>query len=841
MQNPELESRQNSFPAEDFSVDVPQLLKLGLVGMLTAGTLAIAAARGEAAALTNWRYDPAARQLEVTVKEGVTPRYFLMAQPARIVLDLPDTEVGEVSVKETYAGAIRQVRVSQFQPGLTRIVMELSTDAVFAPGQVKLEKANKSTWVLRPLIANAPTAEIVRMPPIQTPGQTISRPEGAKAPAPVSALPPPPEIDLPSSFPPVQSKRSTAVVTVPLVKAAAQVEVVQPDSLQPISPEGSDVSPMNNNLMEGDVSLPAVASRSRPSSSTQSSNSGLATASLPPQAIAQVSPTEKTTPLPPSTTQSAADLLVDLTKAVKLEVPPPVSLPASGSSVVMPASSSVTRNLPAPIQTQPLQIPAIAPVNLSTAMEVSKFGEAIEIPSTLRVATNLPVQVTVPAINASPPTQLAAVPPTITFSAPPQTAMPPLNPPIAAPVVVPMQPPSSVMQPTMPRVQPQLPTLQPAALPILQPPSSSVMQSVAPIQLQQPQLQPLQLQQPKMQQPVRAMQPPISSVMQSGPPMLTLPSAVSQPPISSVMQTSVMQTSVMPMPAVSPVSSAPAIAFGVAQPTLSLPQATFSEGAGQSAMVSVPPLQTASPQPQTSAVSVPPLQPMSIPTSATVTPVQMAPIVTSASAATASSTIEFGKSLPIAGATALNTTPAMTNYSATMAPSVTSPLATSMMYQSSVPGLILPTGTMLVLSYPGTVNLSLNAGTPRQEVLILQTEVRDSLGNVVFPRGSYVTGQFDTSREGSRFMAMAISQSDRAIPFAAESDPINGNREVSGSSLAVYSGAGALAGGLVSRFSGLGVLLGGAAGAATNLFTSPKPATIQPGQIIQVRMTREVR
>ena len=840
MQNPEFKSRQNSFPAEDFSVDVPQLLKLGLVGMLTAGTLAIAAARGEAAALTNWRYDPAARQLEVTVKEGVTPRYFLMAQPARIVLDLPDTEVGEVSVKETYAGAIRQVRVSQFQPGLTRIVMELSPDAVFAQGQVKLEKANKSTWVLRPLIANAPTAEIGRMPPIQTPSQTISRPEGAKAPAPVSALPPPPEIDLPSSFPPVQPKRSTAVVTVPLVKAAAQVEVVQPASLQPMSPEGSDVSPMNNNLMEGDVSLPAVASRSRPSSSTQSSNSGLATASLPSQAIAQVSPTEKTTPLPPSTTQSAADLLVDLTKAVKLEVPPPVSLPASGSSVVMPASSSVTRKLPAPIQTQPLQIPAIAPVNLSTAMEVSKFGEAIEIPSTLRVATNLPVQVTVPAINASPPTQLAAVPPTITFSAPPQTAMPPLNPPIAAPVVVPMQPPSSVMQ-TMPRVQPQLPTLQPAALPILQPPSSSVMQSVAPIQLQQPQLQPLQLQQPKMQQPVRAMQPPISSVMQSGPPMVTLPSAVSQPPISSVMQTSVMQTSVMPMPAVSPVSSAPAIAFGVAQPTLSLPQATFSEGAGQSAMVSVPPLQTASPQPQTSAVSVPPLQPMSIPTSATVTPVQMAPIVTSASAATASSTIEFGKSLPIAGATALNTTPAMTNYSATMAPSVTSPLATSMMYQSSVPGLILPTGTMLVLSYPGTVNLSLNAGTPRQEVLILQTEVRDSLGNVVFPRGSYVTGQFDTSREGSRFMAMAISQRDRAIPFAAESDPINGNREVSGSSLAVYSGAGALAGGLVSRFSGLGVLLGGAAGAATNLFTSPKPATIQPGQIIQVRMTREVR
>jgi len=841
MQNPEFESRQNSFPAEDCSVDAPQLLRLGLIGLLTAGTLAIAAARVQAAALMNWRYDPAARQLEVTVKEGVTPRYFLMAQPARIVLDLPDTEVGEVSVKETYSGAIRQVRVSQFQPGLTRIVMELSADAVFAPGQVKLEKANKSTWVLRPLIANAPPVAAAEMPPIQTSSRANLSREAVKAPAPVSALPPPPspEIDLPSSFPPVQSKPSTAVVTVPPTATSVQVDAIQPAIAQPaLPPEGSDISPMNNNLMEGDVSLPPIASRS-----SQSSNSGLA--SLPTQAIpvgslgesfanvsriAQVSPTEQTTPLPPSTAQSAADLLVDLTKAIKLEVPPPISLPAS-ASVGMPASGyKINRNLPVPIQTQPLQVPAIAPMTSPTGVEASKFGDAIEIPSTLRVATNLPVQVTVPAITASTPTQLAAVPPVITFSAPPQTAMPPLNLPVlSAPVVVPVQPPSSVMQPTIPRVQPQLPTLQPAALPILQPPSS-VMQSVAPIQLQPPQLQQPKIQQPQLEQPVRVMQPPISSVMQSGPPMVTLPSAVSQPPISSVMQ----------MPAVSPMSSAPAIASSTTQP-ISLPQPTFPEGVGQSAMVSVPPLQTTAPASQAPVVSVPPLQPMSLP-SATVTPVQMAPTVTSGSASTAPATIEFGKSLPISGATALNTAPAtLPNYSSTMAPSVTSPLATSMMYQSSVPGLILPTGTMLVLSYPGSVDLSLTAGTPRQEVLILQTEVRDSMGNVVFPRGSYVTGQFDTNRQGSRFIAMVISQSDRAIPFAAESDPINGNREISGSSLAVYSGAGALAGGLVSRFSGLGVLLGGAAGAATNLFTSPKPATIQPGQIIQVRMTREVR
>ncbi len=853
MQNPEFQSRQNSFAAENCSVEAPQLLRLGLIGMLTAGTLAIAAARVQAAALANWRYDPTARQLEVTVKEGVTPRYFLMAQPARIVLDLPNTEVGEVSVKETYSGAIRQVRVSQFQPGLTRIVMELSADAVFAPGQVKLEKTNSSTWVLHPLIANAPPVAAAKTSPSQTSSRATLPRDVAKAPEPVSALPPPPspEIDLPSSFPPVQSKPSTAVVTVPPTATSVQVDAVQPAIAQPaVPPEGSDISPMTNNLMEGDVSLPPVA---RSSQSSQSSNSGLA--SLPTQAIpvgspaesfanvsriAQVSPTEQTTPLPPSTSQSAADLLVDLTQAVKLDVPPPVSLPAA-AAVGMPASGyEVNRNLPVPIQ-PPLQIPAIAPVPASAAVEASKLG-AIEIPSTLRISGNRPVEVTVPAITAPTPTELAAVP-AIAVSAPPQTAMPPLSVPLlSAPIVVPKQPPSSAMQPPTTTVQPQLPTLQPSPLPILQP-SASARQSSAPIQLQSPQLQ-----SPQLQSPVRVMQPPISSVMQSGPPMVTLPSAVSQPPISSVMQPSVMQPSVMQpvmQPSVSPMSSAPAIASSPTQPP-SLPQPSVSEEIGQSATVSVPPLQTTAAAAQAPVVSVPPLQPMSLPpatvTPAPMAPTPMAPTVTSEGAPTAPSTIEFGKSLPIAGATALNTSPAtLPNYSAPMAPSVTSPLATSTMYQSSVPGLILPAGTMVILSYPGTVNLSLTAGTPRQEVLILQTEVRDGLGNIVFPRGSYVTGQFDTNRQGSRFIAMAISQRDRAIPFAAESDPINGNREISGSSLAVYSGAGALAGGLVSKFSGLGVLLGGAAGAATNLFTSPKPATIQPGQIIQVRMIREVR
>ncbi|MCY7273308.1 MAG: AMIN domain-containing protein, partial [Phormidesmis sp. CAN_BIN44] len=141
-----------------------------------------------AAPLKAWQYDPTANQLEVTLKDGVKPRYFLMARPARIVLDLPDTEVGDVQRQQTYKGAVRQVRVSQVKPGLTRIVLELSPDVTLMRGQAQLQRVgdaepSSDRWVLRPLITQAltnPLAAIPSLPPTpaQLPPTAIQYPPG---------------------------------------------------------------------------------------------------------------------------------------------------------------------------------------------------------------------------------------------------------------------------------------------------------------------------------------------------------------------------------------------------------------------------------------------------------------------------------------------------------------------------------------------------------------------------------------------------------------------------------------------------------------------------------------
>uniref|UniRef100_A0ACD5GV66 Uncharacterized protein n=1 Tax=Desertifilum tharense IPPAS B-1220 TaxID=1781255 RepID=A0ACD5GV66_9CYAN len=78
--------------------------------------------------------------------------------------------------------------------------------------------------------------------------------------------------------------------------------------------------------------------------------------------------------------------------------------------------------------------------------------------------------------------------------------------------------------------------------------------------------------------------------------------------------------------------------------------------------------------------------------------------------------------------------------------------------------LILPSGTLLTLMYPGRVALSLRPGAVRQEVLLLQEEIRDTNGQILIPMGSMVIGRFEMDGQGVRFITQAIGLGDRNLP-----------------------------------------------------------------------------
>jgi len=155
--------------------------------------------------------------------------------------------------------------------------------------------------------------------------------------------------------------------------------------------------------------------------------------------------------------------------------------------------------------------------------------------------------------------------------------------------------------------------------------------------------------------------------------------------------------------------------------------------------------------------------------------------------------------------------------------------------------VLLPAGTELSLLYPGDRALRLQAKPSREEVLLLQGGILDNRGNTIVPANTPVIGRFETTNLGSRFVVEAISLNGRNIPLFARSEPVQGRRqEPTDRSLLRNTGIGGLAVFLLSGFSGVGLLAGAAAGAATTYVAAPQPATIQPGQIVQVQLTADL-
>jgi hypothetical protein len=156
--------------------------------------------------------------------------------------------------------------------------------------------------------------------------------------------------------------------------------------------------------------------------------------------------------------------------------------------------------------------------------------------------------------------------------------------------------------------------------------------------------------------------------------------------------------------------------------------------------------------------------------------------------------------------------------------------------------VLLPAGTELSLLYPGTEALRLSRAKPRrEEVLLLQGGILDSRGNTIVPANTPIIGRFETTNLGSQFVVEAISLNGRNIPLLARSQPVPGRRQQpSDRSVLRNTGIGGLALFLLSGFSGIGLLAGATAGAATTYVAAPQPATIQPGQILQVQLTEDL-
>ncbi|QOV22197.1 N-acetylmuramoyl-L-alanine amidase [Anabaenopsis elenkinii] len=123
----------------------------------TVGTIVLLSSPAVAAKLESWRFDANQNRLDIHTNSPVQPQAQLIFNPTRLVIDLPGTTFGRPQSTQEIGGAIRVIRVAQFDPQTTRLVVELSPGYTLDPQQVKFENVGGNRWQVQ---LPTPTPEV---------------------------------------------------------------------------------------------------------------------------------------------------------------------------------------------------------------------------------------------------------------------------------------------------------------------------------------------------------------------------------------------------------------------------------------------------------------------------------------------------------------------------------------------------------------------------------------------------------------------------------------------------------------------------------------------------------
>ncbi|WP_017319259.1 N-acetylmuramoyl-L-alanine amidase [Mastigocladopsis repens] len=143
-----------------------------LPGTVATATIFMLMSPAQAAKLQSWRFDANQNRLEINTDGPVQPQAQLIFNPTRLVIDLPGTDHGRPQLIQPVGGAIRTVRVGQFDGQTTRIVIELTPGYTLDPKQVKFEGRTASRWMVQ-----LPTPQVQQATPSSLNVYSVVRPD----------------------------------------------------------------------------------------------------------------------------------------------------------------------------------------------------------------------------------------------------------------------------------------------------------------------------------------------------------------------------------------------------------------------------------------------------------------------------------------------------------------------------------------------------------------------------------------------------------------------------------------------------------------------------------------
>lgn len=462
---------------------------LVLGGVLTIGSSA------SAMGIDGWKYDPEKGQVEFEIEDGVKPRHFLMAQPARIVVDLVNTQIGNAPAEMSYSsGPVQRITVVQLQPLLTRVTLHMFPSTVFAKGQVAIDRlgdGNRGTsdiWTLRPLINSPGSMPATIKPGSSTPSQIQLKTETQTLTLPTAPI----SQSIPIAVPPAKSDADSNASVPSIDSRLGSIQPATPPKLEELPPGMSSVvlsqkpgsvgfTPVSPAIASPNVSLKPVAlpklETVKPTPPKLEAVQSVAIAdgrsltSEVPKPMMELSKTSVAEPIETPKPIEAAK------PEVKSEVIPQVTPQVLAFERPNPSAMSVPQvvNVPPPASTLFSSVPT-PPITLFTpdSQIFAKAGDGLVLPDSLPTVTPTipqPTTVSVPPLSTISPVAQPRVQQPIAPN--PFLNLVPNTTPTAFPLPdrVPQSAPSQIQpQPIVPKFTTQ-PVIQPTKQPSIFPPS----------------------------------------------------------------------------------------------------------------------------------------------------------------------------------------------------------------------------------------------------------------------------------------------------------------------------------------------------------------------------------
>jgi N-acetylmuramoyl-L-alanine amidase len=99
-----------------------------------------------AAEIVSWQFNATENRIDFSTSSAVKPEAQMLANPSRLILDLPETRLNQPTSSQLLNNGIKSLRVGQFDPDRTRMVLELDPQYSIDPQQVLIQASTSKQW-----------------------------------------------------------------------------------------------------------------------------------------------------------------------------------------------------------------------------------------------------------------------------------------------------------------------------------------------------------------------------------------------------------------------------------------------------------------------------------------------------------------------------------------------------------------------------------------------------------------------------------------------------------------------------------------------------------------------